>query len=397
MKWIAILFILNIIMYPAGAQVYEIGHITRTFNDPLRSGGFGSNGGPGRQVQCEIYYPALASGEQAAFASGLFPAIVFGHGYLMPWDAYRNIWESLVSQGYILVFPRTETGIRPIHSEFAADISLCAKKMLEAGQEDSGFFNGKVSARIALMGHSMGGGSAFLAASETDFITTVVGLAPLETTPPASTAAAAIGQPSLILSGSGDEVTVPAIHHRPIFDNLGSSCKYFISITGGAHCYFANPNMGCDIGEMLVSSGITITRSDQQAVMNDYLVKWLDYYLKDADQARKDFIDLLHTDYRITFQEHSALSVYQQAGQGLSTVNVYPNPARDILIVQNLSPGKMLSYRLADITGRIILNGILAAEGNSIDIHYFTEGIYLLSINNGVEEFHFRVIVGDSY
>ena len=70
------------------AQNINVGHTTITFNDPNRSGGFGNGGGPGRQIQTEIYYPATTSGENVAVANGQWPVIVFGHGFAMNWDAY---------------------------------------------------------------------------------------------------------------------------------------------------------------------------------------------------------------------------------------------------------------------------------------------------------------------
>lgn len=68
---------------------YQIGHTTITFNDPSRTGGFGSGGGTGRQIQTEIYYPAAVAGEDVACAADSFPVIVFGHGFAMSWDALR--------------------------------------------------------------------------------------------------------------------------------------------------------------------------------------------------------------------------------------------------------------------------------------------------------------------
>ncbi|MDG0973711.1 MAG: hypothetical protein P8O07_06080, partial [Crocinitomicaceae bacterium] len=40
----------------------QVGTTTITFNDPARTGGFGSGGGAGRQIQTEIYYPATTAG-----------------------------------------------------------------------------------------------------------------------------------------------------------------------------------------------------------------------------------------------------------------------------------------------------------------------------------------------
>ena len=86
------------------AQNLSVGHATLTFNDPTRTGGFGSGAGPGRQIQTEIYYPAAAAGENVAVANGQYPLIVFGHGFAMIWDAYSNIWNQLVPLGYIMAF-----------------------------------------------------------------------------------------------------------------------------------------------------------------------------------------------------------------------------------------------------------------------------------------------------
>jgi predicted dienelactone hydrolase len=108
----SILFLVLFLAQFCHAQV-SIGHTTITFNDPTRSGGVGSGGGPGRQIQTEIYYPATSAGTSTPFASGKFPIIVFGHGFAMTWDAYSNIWEHYVPRGYIMAFVRTESSLFP--------------------------------------------------------------------------------------------------------------------------------------------------------------------------------------------------------------------------------------------------------------------------------------------
>jgi hypothetical protein len=59
---------------------FSIGHTTITFNDPARTGGTGSGGGAGRQIQTEIYYPAATAGVDVPVSNGNFPVITFGHG-----------------------------------------------------------------------------------------------------------------------------------------------------------------------------------------------------------------------------------------------------------------------------------------------------------------------------
>jgi predicted dienelactone hydrolase len=64
--------------------------MTKTFVDASRSN---------RNIQTEIYYPAATAGNNTAAASGEYPVIVFGHGFVMAWDAYANLWDEFVPRG----------------------------------------------------------------------------------------------------------------------------------------------------------------------------------------------------------------------------------------------------------------------------------------------------------
>ncbi len=271
---------------------YQVGHTTITFNDPARTGGFGSGGGAGRQIQTEVYYPATTAGDNVAVASGQFPVITFGHGFAMAWDAYTNIWQHYVNRGYILAFPRTEGGLipGPSHGDFGTDLKQVSDKMLALNSNTSSIFNGKILQKAAIMGHSMGGGASFLAAANNANIETVIGLAPAETTPSAIAVAPDVSVPALVFSGSADGVTPPADHHIPIYQGLNSSCKSFVSITGGAHCYYANTNFNCDFGEGTSSPNISITRAEQQATTFAILDPWLDFKLKGICDAYGAFL-----------------------------------------------------------------------------------------------------------
>ncbi len=282
----------------AAVAQFEVGSTTITFNDPSRSGGFGSGGGPGRQIQTEIYYPATTAGSNVAVAEGQFPVITFGHGFLMAWDAYSNLWQEFASRGYIMAFPRTEGGILPNHQNFALDLVVVNEKMLALNDNSGSLFFGHVSELSALMGHSMGGGCAVVAASNNPNVATLVGLAPAETNVSAIGAATNVVVPAVILSGSSDGVTPPSEHHIPIYNNIAADCKHFVSITGGAHCYYNNSNFNCDFGEATASNGISITRAEQQQITYDYLNAWLDAVLKGACEGLESFETLVETDER---------------------------------------------------------------------------------------------------
>lgn len=286
------LFLFNVIV--AFGQ-FQVGHRTITFNDPSRSGGFGSGGGAGRQIQTEIYYPAVSAGNNTAIATGDFPVIVFGHGFAMAWDAYSNIWERYAANGYILAFPRTEGGLvpGPSHNDFALDLKIVAQRMLAEDNLATSPFYQKINGNAGIIGHSMGGGASILAAANNTSIKTVVGLAPAETDPSAIAAAANISVPALIFSGGQDGVTPPAQHHLPIYTALGSARKTFVNVVGGAHCYFANSNFNCDFGEGTSSSGISITRAEQQTRTYSLLDPWLDYTLRGNCAAYETFVNAL--------------------------------------------------------------------------------------------------------
>ncbi len=290
------------LVFSASAQNFEIGHTTITFNDPNRTGGFGSGGGPGRQIQSEIYYPADIAGTDVNVANGEFPIIAFGHGFAMVWDAYANIWEELVPEGYIIIFPRTEGGFSPSHEDFGMDLVLVLESMENLHTDNSSLFFDHIANSAGIMGHSMGGGATALAAANNTNIKTIVGLAPAETTPSAEQAAANISVPALIFSADEDAVTPAADHHQPIYDNLASSCKYFINILGGGHCYYANSNFNCDFGENASGGNITITRAEQQAIMFTYLIPWLNLYLQPDCASSDTFITTLPNDSEVTYQ-----------------------------------------------------------------------------------------------
>ncbi len=266
---------------------FSVGHRTITYNDPTRTGGFGSGGGAGRQIQTEIYYPAASAGNNVAIASGSFPVIVFGHGFAMSWDAYQNIWEHYAALGYILAFARTEGSLipSPSHNDFGLDLRLIGEKMTAENATSASPFFQSMNGNTAIMGHSMGGGATILAAANNPNIKAIIGLAPAETNPSAIAQAPNVSVPAIIFSGSSDGVTPPADHHIPIYNGLVSTCKTFVSIVGGGHCYYANTNFNCDFGETTTSTGIAITRAQQQARTFSLLDPWLEYMLKDSCDA----------------------------------------------------------------------------------------------------------------
>jgi dienelactone hydrolase len=386
---------------------YSIGSQTITYNDPDRTGGFGSGGGPGRQIECAVYYPATSAGVDAPVASGQFPIVVFGHGFAMEWTAYQNIWQHLVPQGFIMIFPKTEGGLfpAPSHNDFGLDLALVSERLLAENEEPNSTFFGKINGNSAIMGHSMGGGATMLAAQNNNNIKTIIGLAPAETNPSAVAAAESVSVPALVLSGSSDGVTPPIQHHIPIYEALGSSCKSFVNMVGGAHCYFANTNVFCDFGEGSASTGILVTRAEQQAQMNSMITPWLNFYLKDECLAYSQFFhnasasglvlteDCLASPLILTVNVTNAIN---NASNGSATVTIMDEQMPYTItwntggsILTNVPPGNYtLTYTDAQCTGTMtitignntVISGISENELNAVKlVPNPTEGSTFLS------------------
>ena len=154
MKYLLTGFIL--LIFSGAFSQHQVGHFNTTYQDPSRGN---------RNIETEVYYPATTAGDNTPMASGQFPVIVFGHGFVMVWSAYQNLWEEIVPKGYIMVFPTTEMGLFSTdHQEFGWDLQFLVTKIQDEGNNENSILFNLVDNNTALMGHSMGGGAALLAA-----------------------------------------------------------------------------------------------------------------------------------------------------------------------------------------------------------------------------------------
>ena len=290
LHWIIILMVI-IITNSALSQTYETGNTSVTYNDPNRNN---------RSIPTQIFYPANSNGTNVPVAEGEFPVIVFGHGFVMGYSAYQYLWQALVPQGYILVLPTTESGFSPNHLALGLDLRFLVGKLKAEGLNPGSLFYNHISEGSAIMGHSMGGGASFLACQNFSDVNAMITFAAAETNPSAIQAAASIQVPTLVFSGGNDCVTPPPNHQVPMYNNLASDCKTFISITGGGHCYFADYNFNCAFGELTCSPAPTITRDQQHTIILNHLIPYLEFHLKGNQQAWIAFNNLLNNPTGIT-------------------------------------------------------------------------------------------------
>ncbi|NNT71444.1 T9SS type A sorting domain-containing protein [Flavobacterium sp. IMCC34852] len=370
---VVVIFLMMTLSQVGFSQPFQIGHTTINFTDASRNN---------RVIATEVYYPADVSGDNVSMTtvSGTFPVLSFGHGFVMTWDAYQNVWNALVPNGYIMVFPKTEGSLSPSHLEFGKDLAFVLDQMTVLNTNVSSVFYNRISTMNAVMGHSMGGGASFLAAQLNSNIKTLVNFAAAETNPSAITAAASISIPSLLFSGANDCVTPPNAHQIPMYNGLAGNCKTLISITGGSHCQMANSNFFCNVGESSCSPQPTISRAVQQTIINTYLLPWLDYQLKGNCSQGNLFDTQIVADNAITFQKNclqcNGLSV--AVSEAESFIKVYPNPAGDYIKIEGKA-SESYQIKIADSHARIISEKSFM-HSTTIETETLAHGIYLYTV-----------------
>jgi len=352
-----------------------LGHTTLTFIDVTRNN---------RSIPCEVYYPALSSGDNAAvldpasLALNGYPAIAVGHGFVIGAANYSLIAEHLIPFGFVVALVNTETGFSPSHQNFGLDLAFVTRALQQESLNSTSILHNVVhQEREAIIGHSMGGGAAWLAAASDPLIDAIVGLAPAETNPSAIAAASAVNCNSLIFSGSDDSVTPPAENHQPIFNGT-NGCKTFVSLTGGSHCGFINAGTLCDFGEPL---GGSLARADQQEAYLTLTTAWLRYFLND------ECVEALYSDYVTT---HSFVSATPLAECMLCGnvddankigMRMMPNPSNGSFEVQ-WKEGAFQNIEILDVTGKIVLTDKVLQQHRVKVNEGLRSGIYLVKLSN---------------
>ena len=282
-----------------------------------------------REVPCMVWYPTESPGP--------YPAVVFAHGFVMAPDDYEGLAEALVQAGYVFVSIGTEQGFAPSHEAYGQDLAFVAEEI--SGNAVGGALDGAFDGRIAIGGHSMGGGASWLSAESNPQVDAYFVFAPAETNPSAISAGALIEVPALVVSGADDAVTPPATQHEPIFEAAGNSpCRAFVSIPDGGHCGYADPGTLCDFGELGFQG---LSHAEQLDLSVSVVAPWLDAFLQDdpsgldglEQAAASSGLDLtLSCALSVETLQRDALEVfYQDPPSGLTLRNTTNHPLQAIL------------------------------------------------------------------
>lgn len=360
---------LSLLLLPFGmsAQPFLVGTSSLTFHDDVRN----------RDIPCSVFYPAMTAGADQAVASGSFPSLVIGHGFVMTVNAYTYLSQHYATKGYIVVLPTTEGGFAPDHGHFGEDLAFLPNALQLLGTNaDSPFFE-HVGPSSVLMGHSMGGGAALLGASNNANIQAVVVLAPAETNPSVITACASITVPTLIFGANEDCVTPIATNSQPMYDATAAPCKAFVNILGGGHCYFGDNSTTCSFGELTCGPDLTIDRGQQHQAVLDVTDLWLDHFIGGSAEALTTLADTLSSSTRFT-SSFDCLTTGVIDFPAAVQLHAQWSPAKRAIVFTGLMSGDRIE--VYDTSGKLLARDQAGTDHLSIHLPLVPVGILLASI-----------------
>lgn len=252
----------------------QIGHYTTTWIDASRSD---------REVDVEVYYPAVQEGEDAALYTppeGGYPVVAFAHGRTMPHTAYESYWEALVPEGYVVAMPTTEMEVSPSKYHLGVDLVVAIEGLQAAGAESGSIFEGGIAETSAVLGHSLGGVASLLAAW--DDPSAVTANASFSTGYSEGVSLEEITTPAFVFAGTDDELTPVEDFQEPMYEGLASDCKLMLVMEGASHCQYADYSDECD-GEEGANDDPGLERDEQLARTFEMVTPWLDAWLKGED------------------------------------------------------------------------------------------------------------------
>ncbi|MXV39101.1 T9SS type A sorting domain-containing protein [Flavobacteriaceae bacterium Ap0902] len=326
---------------------YEVETITR--EDGIENGDF--------YRDATVYYPVGAEGQLPTIA--IVPGFIEGAWAVADWGPFY------ASHGIVAVIIDTYTTLETPTFRAAALNEVLETMKLENVRRESPLYNSLDLTKLAVSGHSMGGGGAQIAANLNPEIKTVVALNPWHPIPGWFQNNSAV----LIIAGGWDNIAPPIehafIHYGVTSNNMD---KALVQYTFGTHFVGNSPKFnGGDVGKVAL------------AWVKKFLVGDDCYcsVLKD-DLLKPTFLQAI-VDSNFTCNEE----VLPNDPPTEPTLKVYPNPVTDVLYVDGFKNG---DYALIDQNGQVMKTGTLTKNMNSINVYKLKKGIYYLQIDKTSEK-----------
>jgi uncharacterized membrane protein len=169
----------------------------------------------------------------------------------------------------------------------------------------------------------------------------------------------------------------------------------YINIIGGGHCYFADANFLCSLGEFGCPP-FSITREQQHATTIDFTKLFLGHYLKKQSNAWVTFNDSLTTSSRITFQK-SCVTTFLPAERYQTPLYFSPNPTSGFTsLVGTCSSTTRIRVNVSSISGKKMQCAVFEPRDNdcrlTLDMQEWAQGIYVAEIIGFHEARVFKIV-----
>ncbi|MGW0483747.1 alpha/beta hydrolase family protein [Nonomuraea sp. NPDC003214] len=172
----------------------------------------------------EVYYPNDTS-------QGTFGAIAISPGYTASWSSLDWLGPRIASHGFVVI--GIETNSRYDQPASRGRQLLAALDWLV---EDSPLaIRSRIDgSRLAVAGHSMGGGGTLEAADDRPSLQAAVPLAPWNLTKNWS----GVRVPTLIIGGESDSIASVTTHSQPFYESIPSSSeKAYLELNNASHFF----------------------------------------------------------------------------------------------------------------------------------------------------------------
>ncbi|MDG4769863.1 hypothetical protein EDC02_0585 [Micromonospora sp. Llam0] len=174
-----------------------------------------------------IYYPTTTS-------EGTFGAVAISPGYTASWSSLAWLGPRIASHGFVVIGIETESrfdqpGSRGRQLLAALDYLVDRSPVRTRIDPD----------RLAVAGHSMGGGGSLEAAVDRPSLRAAVPIAPWNTDKTWTTVAV----PTLIVGGEYDTIAPVYSHAKPFYDSIPAwTEKAYLELNGEGHLFPQVPN-----------------------------------------------------------------------------------------------------------------------------------------------------------
>ncbi|HEU5469543.1 MAG TPA: alpha/beta hydrolase [Actinophytocola sp.] len=173
-----------------------------------------------------IYYPTDTS-------QGTFGAVAISPGFTAAWSSISWLGPRLASFGFVVVGIETNSRFDQPDSrgsQLLAALDWAVNSSPAASRIDRN--------RLAVSGHSMGGGGTLSAARSRSSLQAAIPLAPWHTTKSWST----VRVPTLIIGGESDTVAPVSSHSEPFYNSITGTEKAYEEINSASHFFPQSAN-----------------------------------------------------------------------------------------------------------------------------------------------------------